>query len=137
MSFTLGDRITARRLALGLTQNDVERRMGKGKGYLSTMLKRGSDPRGEQLALLAGALDCDLGWLATGRGSAHPSHPEPPIDELAALRRTKEADAWPSAVQAAVETLATVDHGAGAPWSLPELVMVGTMLSGLRRGRVR
>lgn len=53
--------------------SDVEQQIGKAKGSVSGIVsgRRGGAITGVMLTAIADALDVDVGWLMTGRGSVH------------------------------------------------------------------
>ena len=60
------DRIRQRRLALGLTQLDLAKRLGISKSAVSHWEKHRNLPENANLEPVAVALECDPGWLLTG-----------------------------------------------------------------------
>lgn len=65
---SLADRINARIHALGLTQDEVAVRTGISQGMVYK-LTSGRAKRTSHIVELARALECELGWLATGEQS--------------------------------------------------------------------
>lgn len=64
---TIGKRVRARRLELGLTQVQLARKAGMKQGTISD-LERGRNDSTMELIGLSGALNCRPEWLRTGKG---------------------------------------------------------------------
>ena len=65
---TIGQRVKARRLEMGLTQVQLARKAGMKQSTLSD-LERGRNDSTMELINLASALNCRPEWLRTGKGS--------------------------------------------------------------------
>lgn len=93
-SATFGDRLTAAREALGLSQADLARRLGVKHKTLSAWEDDLTEPRANRLSMLAGVLNVSLVWLLNGEGEglAEPDANALPEDVsvlLTELRRLK------------------------------------------------
>lgn len=64
---TLGERVKAKRKALGLTQKELALKAGVSQTTVSDM-ERGRNSSSREIALLARALKAETYWLATGKG---------------------------------------------------------------------
>jgi len=62
----LGERIRARRVEKGLTQQQLADRIGKGVGSVSRYERDEFEPRSAVLRRLAEALGCSVDFLITG-----------------------------------------------------------------------
>ncbi len=67
-SATFGDRLTAAREALGLSQADLARRLGVKLKTLVAWENDLTEPRANRLSMLAGILNVSLVWLLNGEG---------------------------------------------------------------------
>lgn len=65
---TFGDRLTAAREALGLSQADLAGRIGVKLKTLQAWEDDFSEPRANKLSILAGVLNVSLVWLLNGEG---------------------------------------------------------------------
>lgn len=65
---TFGDRVVAGRDAIGLTQQQLARRLGVKLKTLQNWENDVSEPRANKLSMLAGMLNVSLIWLLTGEG---------------------------------------------------------------------
>lgn len=73
---TIGQRIQARRKELGMTQGQLARQL-KVTASAASLWERGvSAPAGKHLRLLASILECDPGWLLTGKSDTPSSTPQ-------------------------------------------------------------
>lgn len=84
---TFGDRITAAREAVSLSQEQVARRLGVKLKTIRNWENDIAEPRANKLQMLAGLLNVSIRWLLTGEGDGLPdpdAPPEPP--DMAALR---------------------------------------------------
>lgn len=77
---TFGDRLTAAREALGLTQAELAGKLGVKLKTLRAWEDDISEPRANRLQMLAGILNVSITWLITGSGDglygppdAHPT----------------------------------------------------------------
>lgn len=95
------DRVLKRRKVLGLTQQELAKRVGVKQQSIQ-QLEDGLVKRPRYLLELSGALECDANWLATGKGKADfnlsgqpymPGADNPPADELEFFGHM---DAWDS-----------------------------------------
>ncbi len=74
---TFGDRITAARIARGMTPQQLSRRMGIKPQTLSNWEEDRSEPRANKLQMLAGLLNVSIIWLMSGDGEG------PEVDDMA------------------------------------------------------
>ncbi|WP_226780445.1 helix-turn-helix domain-containing protein [Oceaniglobus trochenteri] len=65
---TFGDRLADARQALGMSQEDLARRVGVKPGTLAKWENDLSEPRANRLNILSGLLNVSLRWLLTGEG---------------------------------------------------------------------
>jgi len=65
---TFGDRVAAGRRAMGLTQEDLCRKLGIKLKTLRAWEDDISEPRANKLQMLAGVLNVSLVWILTGQG---------------------------------------------------------------------
>lgn len=65
---TFGDRLADARAAIGMTPEDLSRRLGVRGGTLEKWENDTSEPRANQLQIIAGLLNVSLLWLLTGEG---------------------------------------------------------------------
>jgi HTH-type transcriptional regulator, cell division transcriptional repressor len=65
---TFGDRITAAREAVGLSQEDLARRLGVKLKTIRAWEEDLAEPRANKLQMLAGLLNVSIRWLLTGEG---------------------------------------------------------------------
>ncbi|WP_320672402.1 helix-turn-helix domain-containing protein [Patulibacter defluvii] len=72
---TVGDRIAAARSRRGWSQAELAERVGVDKGQVSRWERGATRPRAGTLRRAAEALQCDYGWLESGRGQAAPGPP--------------------------------------------------------------
>lgn len=80
-----GARIRERRLALGMSQEDLADRIGSNQKQISRYERGENDPTGEVLISLARALNTSADWLL---GIAeHPERPVETIDGLTEIER--------------------------------------------------
>ncbi|MEM7271420.1 MAG: helix-turn-helix domain-containing protein [Pseudomonadota bacterium] len=70
---TFGDRIVNAREALGLSQNQLSRRLGVQEETLADWESDRNEPRANKLQMLAGVLNVSLVWLMSGEGDGSPA----------------------------------------------------------------
>jgi transcriptional regulator with XRE-family HTH domain len=83
---TFGDRITGAREAVGLSQEELARRLGVRLRTIRAWEDDLAEPRANKLQMLAGLLNVSLRWILTGEGDgiAGPGEAEVP-EEITAL----------------------------------------------------
>lgn len=69
---TFGDRIVAARDAVGLSQQELARRLGVKLATVQNWEGDRSEPRANKLQMLAGMLNVSIIWLMTGEGEGAP-----------------------------------------------------------------
>ena len=67
-SATFGDRVAAGRENLGLTQEELSKRLGIKLKTLQSWENDMGEPRANKLQMLSGVLNVSLGWLLNGEG---------------------------------------------------------------------
>ncbi|MEM7469722.1 MAG: helix-turn-helix domain-containing protein [Pseudomonadota bacterium] len=94
-SATFGDRVTAAREAMGLTEESLSRKLGVKLKTLRSWEQDLGEPRANKLQMMSGMLNVSMRWLLTGEGDG-PPEPSPEgtntgdmSELLADLRRTK------------------------------------------------
>lgn len=65
---TFGDRVAAAREALGMSEEDLARRLGIKVKTVRAWEQDLSEPRANKLQMLAGVLNVSFRWLLTGEG---------------------------------------------------------------------
>lgn len=70
---TFGDRITAAREAVGLSQEDLAARLGVRLRTIRAWEDDLAEPRANKLQMLAGLLNVSIRWLLTGEGDGVPA----------------------------------------------------------------
>lgn len=70
---TMSDRIRSRRAALGVTQEDLAKKVGVSRVSISQWERGDTSPKGENLHRLAAALKTRPEWLIEGKGDPEPS----------------------------------------------------------------
>ncbi|TRD23065.1 helix-turn-helix domain-containing protein [Palleronia caenipelagi] len=75
-SATFGDRLTDARRAVGMSQEELCRRLGIKLTTLEKWENDISEPRANRLSMLSGVLNVSLPWLITGDGEGI----SPPVD---------------------------------------------------------
>lgn len=94
-SATFGDRVTAAREAVGITDQMLAKRLGVKLKTVRNWEDDLSEPRANKLQMLAGLLNVSLMWLLMGEGDGldAPETPEPLSDDVEAvlldLRKTR------------------------------------------------
>lgn len=82
---TFGDRVSAAREVVGLTDEELARRLGVKAETVRRWEGDVDEPRANKLQMLAGLLGVSLTWLMTGAGE-EPGVPVPPeSDEIAGI----------------------------------------------------
>ncbi|PWE34178.1 transcriptional regulator [Maritimibacter sp. 55A14] len=76
---TFGDRVAAAREAIGLSQEDLARKLGVKVKTVTGWEDDVSEPRANRVQMLAGILNVSIMWLLTGEGDGL----EGPVDETA------------------------------------------------------
>lgn len=75
----VNERIKSRRIACGLTQDQVASRVGVTRVAVSHWERGGADPNGRYLNELAAALGVSVDWLLTGKEEGTMGASEPPF----------------------------------------------------------
>lgn len=75
----VNERIKSRRMACGLTQDQVANRVGVTRVAVSHWERGGADPNGRYLNELAAALGVSVDWLLTGKEEGSMGVSEPPF----------------------------------------------------------
>ncbi|WP_373280270.1 helix-turn-helix domain-containing protein [Palleronia aestuarii] len=65
---TLGDRLAGARNAVGMSEDELAKRLGVKRATLESWENDLSEPRANRLSMLAGILNVSLRWLLTGEG---------------------------------------------------------------------
>jgi transcriptional regulator with XRE-family HTH domain len=92
---TFGDRLADARAALGMSQDDLARRLGVKSSTIAKWEEDRAEPRANRLSMLAGLLNVSLRWLLTGEGEGleapvdRPDMPEDITAILTELRQTQ------------------------------------------------
>jgi transcriptional regulator with XRE-family HTH domain len=130
------DRIDEARAQLGITQNELERRLraktgSKTQGYVANLRTRKRLPNASTMSALASTLNVSMQWLSSGQGAPRTQdaadHPE-----LAEALALEEARAWSPQVVEAVRAMAL--HVA-KPYTCQDLARFGRALTALDQGR--
>jgi HTH-type transcriptional regulator, cell division transcriptional repressor len=83
---TFGDRITGAREAVGLSQEELARRLGVRLRTIRAWEDDLAEPRANKLQMLAGLLNVSLRWILTGEGDGIPGPGEAEVpEEITAL----------------------------------------------------
>ncbi len=82
---TFGDRVAAAREALGMTEEELARRLGVKLKTVQAWEQDTSEPRANKLQMLAGILNVSFRWLLTGEGEGLDAPAEPLAEDLAGL----------------------------------------------------
>lgn len=69
---TFGDRLADARVFVGMSQEDLARRVGVKEKTLAAWENDLSEPRANRLSILSGLLNVSLRWLMTGEGEGLP-----------------------------------------------------------------
>ena len=91
---TFGDRVAGAREAVGLSQEDLARRLGVKLKTVQGWENDLSEPRANKLQMLAGVLNVSIMWLLTGEGQGLDAPDDSAIDQdvtalLAEIRQIK------------------------------------------------
>lgn len=70
---TFGDRLADARASVGMSQDDLARRVGVKVKTLAAWENDLSEPRANRLSILSGLLNVSLRWLMTGEGEGLPN----------------------------------------------------------------
>ena len=89
---TFGDRITGAREAVGLSQEELARRLGVRLRTIRAWEDDLAEPRANKLQMLAGLLNVSIRWLLTGEGDglAEPGAAEVPAEIAVLLTELRE-----------------------------------------------
>jgi transcriptional regulator with XRE-family HTH domain len=89
---TLGDRITGAREAVGLSQEELSRRLGVRLRTIRAWEDDLAEPRANKLQMLAGLLNVSIRWLLTGEGEGvpEPGAAEVPAEITALLSELRD-----------------------------------------------
>ena len=90
---TFGDRLADARQAVGMTQEDLARRLGVRLKTLDNWEHDLAEPRANRLSMMAGLLNVSLRWLLTGEGEGltPPEEAQPlPADAQAVLTELRQ-----------------------------------------------
>ncbi|MCK8482497.1 helix-turn-helix domain-containing protein [Aliiroseovarius sp. S2029] len=82
---TFGDRLAGAREAIGLSQDDLARRIGVKVKTLRGWEDDLNEPRANKLQMLSGILNVSLRWLLTGEGDGV-AEPTGNLDDLPEVR---------------------------------------------------
>lgn len=90
---TFGDRVAAAREVVGLTEDEVARRLGVKPETVRRWEGDLDEPRANKLQMLAGLLGVSLTWLMTGQGEEPgleaPAHSEEVAGILTEMRQVR------------------------------------------------
>ncbi len=89
---TFGDRITGAREAVGLSQEDLARRLGVKLKTIRAWENDLAEPRANKLQMLAGLLNVSIRWLLTGEGDglSSPEEADVPAEITALLTELRD-----------------------------------------------
>ncbi len=89
---TFGDRITGAREAVGLSQEDLARRLGVKLKTIRAWENDLAEPRANKLQMLAGLLNVSIRWLLTGEGDglSSPDEADVPAEITALLTELRD-----------------------------------------------
>lgn len=80
----------------GISQNEVERRMGMSEGYLAKVLKDGRDPKGDAHQKFGEVTGYRFAWVISGQGSATTVEAaETDTPEMTTVFTSARARGWP------------------------------------------
>lgn len=79
-SATFGDRVAAAREAIGMSEEELAKRLGVRLKTIQGWEQDLSEPRANKLQMLAGVLNVSFRWLLTGEGVGVDA-PLPPVNE--------------------------------------------------------
>ncbi len=82
---TFGDRVAAGREALGLTEEELARRLGVKIKTVRAWEQDLSEPRANKLQMLAGVLNVSFRWLLTGEGAGIEAPSDTVTEDVAGL----------------------------------------------------
>ncbi|SFO83882.1 helix-turn-helix domain-containing protein [Tranquillimonas alkanivorans] len=84
---TFGDRLADARQVLGMSQEDLARRVGVKLTTLQKWENDTAEPRANRLSMLSGILNVSLRWLLTGEGDglSHPEDATPMTADVASI----------------------------------------------------
>lgn len=82
---TFGDRVAAAREALGMTDEELARRLGVRLKTVRGWENDAAEPRANKLQILAGVLNVSIRWLLTGEGNGVEAPGTVPDEDLGAL----------------------------------------------------
>ncbi|MEY1556194.1 multiprotein-bridging factor 1 family protein [Yoonia sp. R2331] len=92
---TFGDRLAAARESVGMSVEDVAKRLGVKPATIAAWEEDRKEPRANRLTILAGMMGISLSWLMTGVGEGPEGGDEAPdvtpevSDLLAQMRATR------------------------------------------------
>ncbi len=92
---TFGDRLAAAREAVGMSEDELARRLGIKLKTVRNWEQDVAEPRANKLQMLAGILNVSFRWLLTGEGEgieAPAGEVEPDVDALLAELRQVRAE---------------------------------------------
>lgn len=84
-SATFGDRLTAARIAAGLDQKTLARKLGVKRATVDRWENDLSEPRANRLSMLTGMLNVSLPWLLMGHGDGITPQGGPIPDDMRAM----------------------------------------------------
>ena len=82
---TFGDRVAAARETIGMSDEELARRLGIKLKTVRSWEEDLSEPRANKLQMLAGVLNVSLRWLITGEGEGVPAPVENTDEDLSGL----------------------------------------------------
>lgn len=90
---TFGDRVVVAREAMGMTPNQLARRLGIQAKTLKNWEEDRSEPRANKLQMLAGMLNVSIIWLMSGQGQGVVESDDSANDELDLLNELRDVRA--------------------------------------------